>query len=328
MRILTNLLGAPETRATLPKVRSLGIGAISFFIDLDRERLPPYLGGVAEGFRNINANLFHGPTYRNEAKWRETLRRDGERTLVALAELGINNYPWMIECNLYGYPWHPSVGRFVHRDRLVELFNAFYKIAHDVNPDANVIVVPYSSPTMNLNCGRRGWKDWWVKHGERMKFDQVALDAHVGVWIQTPTKRHIYEHLLDSVGFLQDRGYPVLYVEVGYPTTWFRLFSFFSGMYGWGRERDQVEVLDTCYRALSGMKVPWMQICEIIDPSTDAVYDTPLLGDAGRTPKFLGLIPVVEERHWGIFRSDGSEKLACDWVRRVTGRKPVEELHQ
>jgi hypothetical protein len=309
LRVLFNSLQG-KTQDIFLKVRRLGIEAISVFFDLT-EKLPPYFESVAK-FRNVNVNLFHRPAYLNERNWKEKLRKDCERNIVKLADLGINNYPWMIECNLYGYSWNPQVGRFVHRDRLIEHFNSFYEIAHDVNRDANVIVVPYPHPFINLNCGRKGWKDWWIKHGERMKFDEVGMDAHVGVWIPAVGRSGIYHHLLDSIGFLQERGYPVSYVEVGYPTTGFKPLL---GWYGWGREKDQVNLLRTCFSALRQMNVPWMQICEFIDPAEKRIYDCSLLGDGGKVPKFLGFIPVLEELHWGILRKDGSEKLVCGWIR-------------
>ena len=315
LRVLFNALGMLKTGDVLPKVKSLGIKSVSIFGDLGCKKIPAHFESVSREFKNVNVNLIHNPTYKNEANWKEKLQKDGARTIAALAELGLNNYPWMIECNLYGYRWNPQFAECVHRDKLVEHFNVFYGLAHDVNPDASVIAVPYPHPLMNLNCGRRGWKDWWVKYGEKLKFDQVALDAHVGVWIHALTKKKVYERLVDSVSFLQKRGYPVLYVEVGYPTTGLKPLT---GWYGWGREEDQAEILDVCYRALTDMGVPWMQICEFIDPATKRIYDSSLLGDKGEIPKLLGFIPVVREKHWGLLRSDGSEKKACGWIRKIT----------
>lgn len=60
-----------------------------------------------------------------------------------------------------------------------------------------------------------------------------------------------------------------------------------------------------------------MQICEFINPA-NRPYES-FFGDKGRVPKFLGFIPVREEKHWGLLRSDGSEKMACEWVRKITG---------
>ena len=117
------------------------------------------------------------------------------------------------------------------------------------------------------------------------------MDAHVGVWIHALTKKWVYKRLVDSIKFLRERGYPVLYVEVGYPTTRYKPII---GWYGWGREKDQVNMLDICYRAISDMEVPYMPICEFIDP-TDWPYE-PFFGDEGRVPKFLGF-PVLEEKH-------------------------------
>ena len=181
-----------------------------------------------------------------------------------------------------------------------------------------MVAVPYPNPLMNLNCGRHGWKDWWVKHGEKMKFDNVAMDAHLGVWIYAPTKNGIYERLCDSVKFLNKRGYKPSYVEVGYPTTGFKPLI---GLYGWGREKDQINVLDSCYRALTDTEVLYMQICEFIDPSTQ-LYDfsLPSIGKKGQVPKFLGIIPVLEEKHWGLLKADGTEKKACNWVKEITNK--------
>lgn len=321
LRVLFNALEGLNAKEIFPKVKSLGIEAVSFFGNLDCEKLPVHFESAAGEFKDVNVNLFHDPTCKNESGWREKLRRDGGRTIAALAHLGLNNYPWMIELNLYGYSWNPQFCRCVHRDKLVEHFNAFYDVAHDVNPDASVTVVPYPHPLMNLNCGARGWKDWWIKYGEKMKFDRVAMDAHMGVWIYALSGKKVYRHLTDSIGFLQKRGYQVSYVEVGYPTTGLKPLV---GWYGWGREKDQVSMLDVCYRALSDMGVPYMQICEFIDPATKRLYDSPVIGNEGQIPKFLGFIPVIEEKHWGLLRSDGSEKEACGWVRSITGKDAFE----
>jgi hypothetical protein len=202
----------------------------------------------------------------------------------------------------------------VHRDRLVEHFNTFYDLAHEANPQANVILVPYPHPLMNLNCGIRGWKDWFVKYGERMKFDQIALDAHVGIWIQAVTRKALCKRLTDAIGFIQGRGHSVLYVEVGYPTIGYKPPI---GWYGWGREKDQVEVLRICYEVLEQMGIPYMQICECRDPDTAVQVYESFFGNKGMLPRFFG-IPVREEAHWGLIRKDGTEKEACQWVRHIT----------
>ncbi len=88
-----------------------------------------------------------------------------------------------------------------------------------------------------------------------------------------------------------------------------------------GQGKDQPDVLEICFRSLDEMDVPWMQICEFIDPSTERMCDSTLIGNKGRLPKVFGVIPVLEEKHWGLLMKDGSEKLACDWVRQKTARE-------
>ena len=329
IRILFNVLEVLKTEDIFPKVKSLGIETISIFGNLGWEKLPDYFKTIAKEFpvrsevsNGVNINLYHIPTYKGEAGWQDSLRKDAERTISSLAQLGINNYCWMIECNLYGYKWNPLVGKYVHGDRLIEHFNTFYDIAHSVNPNANVIIVPYPHPLINLNCGIHGWKDWWIKHGEKMKFDQVSLDAHVGVWIYAINKKSIYKRLVNSIKFLKERGYSVSYVEVGYPTVGFKPLT---GLYGWGREKNQIDLLDTCYQALTDMQVPYLQICEFIDPASAQVYER-FFGNKGKVPKFLGFIPVLEEAHWGVFKSNGAEKKVCEWIRKVTGIIPEKEV--
>ncbi|MFH1538105.1 MAG: hypothetical protein ABIH66_04045 [bacterium] len=320
LRVLFNVLGVLDTKEIFPRVKSLGIGRISVFGDLRWKRLPAYFKDVGKEFTDICINLFHDPTYLNEPGWRNSLEKDCDRIIPALARLGINKYAWMIEGNLYGYPLNPLVGRYVSRDRLVERFNAFYDAAHAANPRAEVIIVPYPHLLMNLNCGLRGWKDWWLRQGERMKFDRVALNAHVGVWIFAATDGWAYRHLVDSIGFLQNRGHEPLYVEVGYPTAGRMPLI---GWYGRGREKDQEALLKTCYRALSDMGVSYMQICEFIDPDPDGQIYEHFFGSNGRLPRFLG-VPVIEEANWGLLRRDGTEKESCRWVRdaaRRAGRK-------
>ncbi len=316
IRVLFNALKDLDTEEIFPKVKSLGVDAISVFGQLEWKELPFYFESVAEEFKDVIVNLYHAPTYLNEAGWRESLLEDGKRTIKNLAELGIDNYAWMIECNLFGYSWNGMVGNFVHRNRLADRFDLFYEIAHDVNPDANVIIVPYPHPLMNMDRGLSGWRDWWRDYGEKMRFDQVALNAHVGVWIYGMTDKWVYKRLVDPIRFLQKRGHPVRYVEVGYPTAGYKPLT---GGYGWGREEDQVNLLKTCFKALEDTAVPWMQICEFIDPVSKRIYDTPLLGDEGEIPKILGIFPVIEEKHWGLLRADESEKPACEWVRKITG---------
>ena len=140
------------------------------------------------------------------------------------------------------------------------------------------------------------------------------LAAHVGVWIAAPTDGSVQRHLRDAVSFLKERGHDPIYVEVGYPTHGFKPLA---GLYGWGREKDQAAMLKTCYAELSDLGVPWMQICECIDPAGEQVYDSRLMGDEGRVPKAFGIVPVSEERHWGLLNADGSEKEACEWVAEV-----------
>lgn len=314
LRVLFNVLEVHDPAKIFPLAKSLGIESISIFGDLCWPELPERFNTIAREFTDVCVNLYHEPTYTDKPGWRESLEKDSERILPALARIGIDNYAWMIECNLYGYPWNPLVGRYVHRDRLVERVNAFHEVAHAVNPRAVVIGVPYPSQFMNLNCGVHGWKDWWVRHGEKMKFDRIAMNAHIGVWIHAPTGRWVYRHLTDAVRFLQKRGYPPLYVEVGYPTLGRKPLI---GLYGWGREKDQADLLKTCYRAISDMGVPAMQICEFIDPDPDGQVYEIFYGDKGKLPGFLG-VAVEEEAHWGLLRSDGTDKSVCSWIREVT----------
>lgn len=314
LRVLFNTMEALNVQEIVPKVKSLGIEAISVFGEINGKEPPPHFHTIAKEFKNINVNLFHLPTYFNEPDWPERLKKDSEITIASLAKLGIHNYAWMIEGNLYGMKFNPLVGKYIHRNRLVNHFNTFYEIAHDIDSEANIIVVPYPHLLMNLSCGIHGWKDWWIKYGEKLKFDALAMDAHIGVWIYALTKRGIKKRLADSINFLKDRGYSVTYVEVGYPT---HKFKPLIGWYGWGREKDQVEMLKTCYQVLNELEVPYMQICEFIDPDpAKQVYET-FFSKQGKLPKFLGFIPVTEEAHWGLLKKDRSEKQACAWVRET-----------
>jgi hypothetical protein len=321
IRVLFNVLETLDTEEIFARVKSLGIEAISFFGELGRP-LPDHFRIAAENFSDVNVNLIHRPTYRDKPGWRDELERDGRMTVEDLAKIGINNYVWLLECNLYGYRWNPLVGRFVHRDRLVDHFNSFYRMAHQVNPEANVIMVPYPHPLMNLNQGLRGWKDWFVKVGEKMNFDTLAMDAHVGVWIYAWGNKGIQRRLTDAIDFIYARGHSIYYIEVGYPTARRKPPV---GFYGWGRERDQVEALKTCYDTLAERGVPYMQICEFIDPEPDGQIYEKFFGRYGQLPRFLGF-PVREEAHWGLLRKDRSEKPACKWVREITGRKNSDNL--
>jgi hypothetical protein len=314
LRVLFNVLEVLDAREIFPRVKSLGIKAVSMFGELGKPP-PDHFRRAAEEFEDVNLNLIHNPTYKDRPGWQEALRRDAEKTIPALAGLGLHNYVWMLECNLYGYKWNPLVGPYVHRDRLVEHFNSFSRLAHEFNPDARVVMVPYPNPFMNLNCGLGGWKDWFVKYGERMEFDVIAIDAHVGVWIYAFTNRGLRRRLLDAVEFIRGRGHSIYYVELGYPTVGYKPPI---GGYGWGRQRDQVELLKTCYQALSGADIPYMQICELIDPEPRGQIYESFFGKKGRLPRFLG-IPVLEEAHWGLLKKDGTEKKACGWVRGITG---------
>ena len=316
LRVLFNSVETIDTTDVFARLKSLGIRDVSMFCDLDAPCLPPHFEKASREFDRVFVNVMHRSAFVNEEGWRRKLKDDCADKLAGMASLGINDYAFMIECNLYGLRWHPSLKGYVSRDRLVDTFNTFYSCAHEVNPDANVILVPYPNPLMNLSCGIRGWKDWWVRYGERMKFDRVALDSHVGVWIFAPTRRSAARRLASAAGFLIERGHPPLYVEVGYPTTGIKPLL---GLFGWGREKDQVRLLDACLESLSLAGVEWMQICECIDPATDRVYDTLLLGDRGMIPRAFGLVPVIEEKHWGLFNSNGSEKAACEWVRGTGG---------
>jgi hypothetical protein len=300
----------------LPKVKSLGIDTISIFGTLLYKKLPEYFKIVGDQFDDVVVNVYHLPTYENKDNWEERLKTDGKRIISALAEVGINHYAWMIELNLYGQFFNPLVSKYVHRNKLEKHFNMFYEIAHDVNPNAKVIIVPYPHVLMNLDCGLRGWKSWWIKYGEKLKFDMVSLNAHIGTWIPALTSRMVYKHLTKSIGFLQDRGHEVYYVEVGYPTV--RVgHKPIIGWYGWGREKDQVKMLETCYKALKMKNVPYMQICEFIDPEPEKkIYET-FFGSKGKKPNLYG-IPVLEELHWGLLKKDGTEKLACNFLRKLT----------
>lgn len=60
---------------------------------------------------------------------------------------------------------------------------------------------------------------------------------------------------------------------------------------------------------------------EIIFQASAQVYER-FFGNKGKVPKFLGFIPILEEAHWGVFKSNGTEKKACEWIRKVTGRIP------
>jgi hypothetical protein len=314
LRVLFNVLATLNAQEVFARVKSLGIGAISLFGELGQP-LPDHFRIAAEEFTDVNVNLIHRPTYRDKPGWKDELERDGRKTVAELAQLGINNYVWLLECNLYGYRWNPLVGKFVHRDRLVEHFNVFYQVVHEVNERAKVVMVPYPHPLMNLNRGWRGWRDWFVKEGERMHFDLLALDAHVGVWIYAWGKRGLRRRLLDAIDFLQGRGYQIYYIEVGYPTAGRKPPV---GFYGWGSEQDQVEVLKTCWNALAERGIPYMQICEFIDPVPKRQVYEKFFGHYGHLPRFFG-IPVREEAHWGLLRKDGTEKQACQWVREITG---------
>lgn len=315
LRVLFNTMEASNPQEIIPKVKSLGIESISVFGEINGKELPPHFQAIAKEFKNINVNLFHLPTYHNETNWPESLKKDSAITIASLAQLSIHNYAWMIEGNLYGFRWNPLLVRYIRSDRLVGHFNAFYEIAHQINKNANVIVVPYPHPLMNLNCGIHGWKDWWIKYGEKLKFDSLALDAHIGVWIYALTKKGIRKRLVNPINFLKERGYSVSYVEVGYPTHGFKPLA---GWYGWGREKDQLELLKISYQVLNDLEVPYMQICEFIDPDPKKqIYET-FFGKKGQVPKFLGFIPVNEEKHFGLLKKDRSEKQACTWVRSIT----------
>lgn len=314
LRVLFNVLETLDADDIFAKVESLGIDAISFFGELGRP-LPDHFSMAAREFEDVNVNLIHRPTYRDKPGWRDELERDGRMTIAELRDLGINNYVWLLECNLYGYRWNPLVGKFVHRDRLRDHFNAFYDIAHEVNPSARVIFVPYPHPLMNLNRGLGGWKDWFIKESAKIKFDQIALDAHVGVWIYAWGNGGLRRRLIDAIDFLYSRGHSLYYIEVGYPTARRKPPI---GFYGWGRKKDQVEALKTCWKALADRGVPYMQICEFIDPDPKGQIYENFFGHYGRLPRFFG-IPVVEEAHRGLLKRDGSEKPACEWVREVTG---------
>ena len=314
IRVLFNLISTLDLKVIVPKVKSLGINSISIFGTLQYETLPSHFKIIKNEFEDVVVNLYHPPTFENRKNWEQILRKDGERTIAALAEVGINHYAWMIELNLYGQSFNPLVKRYVSRNKLHHHFNTFYEIAHDVNPDAKVIIVPYPHALINLDCGFRGWKDWWVKKGENLKFDMVSLNAHIGTWIPAPTRANVIKHLTNSINFLQDRGHPVFYVEVGYPTHGFKPLL---GWYGWGREKDQISMLKTCYQALKARKVPYMQVCEFIDPHPGQLNYEPFFGEQGKHPKFLGMT-VTEELHWGLLRCNGTEKLACKLIRKIT----------
>ena len=313
-RVLFNVISPLDLKVIVPKVKSLGINAISIFGTLDYEKLPSHFKTVGSEFEDVVVNLYHPPTFANRKNWPQLLRKDGERTVAALAEVGINNYAWMIELNLYGQSFNPLVKGYINRNKLQRHFNTFYEVAHDVNPDANVIIVPYPHALMNLDCGLRGWRSWWIKFGERLKFDTVSLNAHIGTWIPAPTNANVFKHLTGSIKFLQERGHQVYYVEVGYPTHGLKPVL---GWYGWGREKDQVQMLKICYQALKSMNVPYMQVCEFIDPHPGSPNYETFFGDEGEHPSFLG-ITVSEELHWGLLKCDGTEKLACKLIRKIT----------
>ena len=99
----------------------------------------------------------------------------------------------MIELNLYGIRFNPLVKKYINRNKLERHFNLFYEVAHDINPDAKIIIVPYPYLLMNQKCGPRGWRDWWKKYGENLKFDLVSLNAHIGTWILAPTTSIVYK---------------------------------------------------------------------------------------------------------------------------------------
>jgi len=314
LRVLFNRVEGLKPEEIFPRVLSMGIETVSMFCDLGGP-LPSHFEQASRSFVDVNVNLYHEAAYKGRSGWPGALRQEGREVLKALSDLGIHNYAWMIEGNLYGLPGHPLVGGFVHRDRLAEPFRVFYEIAHEVDPEANVIMVPYPHRLMNLGCGPKGWRSWFVRHGERLPFDQLAVDAHVGTWIPAVTKRGIEGRLTGTIRFLKGRGHGPYYVEVGYPTVGYKPPL---GGYGWGREQDQVEVLKACYRALDRAGIPYMQICEFIDPVPEGPIYEPFFGDLGRLPRFLG-VPVREEAHWGLMKRDGSEKKACEWVRQITG---------
>ncbi len=313
IRVLFNFISTLDLNVIIPKVKSLGINSISIFGTLQYKKLPNHFSIVGKEFKDVVVNLLHPPTYENRKNWEQILRKDGIKIITALAEAGINHYAWMNEINLYGQSFHPIVKGYVNRNRIQKHFNTFYEIAHDANPDAKVIIVPYPHALINLDCGIKGWRSWWIKHGEKLKFDLISLNAHIGTWIPAPTKINVYSHLTSSIGFLQDRGYPVFYVEVGYPTYGLKPLI---GWFGWGREKDQVEMLKICYQALKAMKVPYMQVCEFIDPHPKKQIYEYFMGKEGKKPAFLG-ITVSEELHWGLLRNNGTEKLACQLIRRI-----------
>ncbi len=314
LRVLFNVLSVLNPKKIFPKVKDLGINSISFFGSLSYEKLPNHFEMAAREFTEININVIHKPSFTNVKNWQKYLKRDGARVIPSLAELGIHNYIWMIECNIYGQAFNPLMGKYVNANKLSEHFRIFHEVAHEYNPDANVIIVVYPHKLINLDCGLRGWKDWWIKHGEKLKFDSVAVDAHIGTWIPAPTKHVAHAHLVDTIDFLKKRGHPVRYVEVGYPTAGHKPLI---GWYGWGREKDQLNLLKVCHAALKNTKVPFMQICEFMDPNPKGqIYET-FFGEEGKLPKFLAF-SVSEEAHWGLLKRDGSEKLACNWIRKIT----------
>ncbi|PIU65130.1 MAG: hypothetical protein COS84_07300 [Armatimonadetes bacterium CG07_land_8_20_14_0_80_40_9] len=266
--------------------------------------LPDYITLAAKEFKHICVHFFHDAIYKDNLKWQESLVRDTKDAVSELSKIGINHYQWMLEHSLYGYSWHPVNKNFVPRDKVYERFNLFYDTCHQINKDAIVITGPYPNPLMNLDCGMKGWKDYFIKFEKKLKYDEIGLNCHVGVWIFAWNKRRLRAHIIDSVKFLQDRGNVIHHLEVGYPTTKIKPIL---GLYGWGREVDQKELLDVCFPAISELDIPYMQIYEFIDPERGF-----------KVPKFLGLIKVLEEAHWGALRSDGTEKKACEWIREVT----------
>lgn len=166
---------------------------------------------------------------------------------------------------------------------------------------------------MNLGAGLRGWKDWFVKYGDKIQFDEIELNAHVGVWIFALTEKKVKSHLRDAIMFLKKRGHKIHSVEVGYPTCGHKPPA---GLFGWGREKDQTRLLQAAYHAIHSCEVPYMQIYELKDPGERA-YE---FHHGGKQPSFLG-IPVREEITFGLCKKDGKEKQVCGWVRKVNFHK-------
>jgi hypothetical protein len=316
IRVLFNIISNHDLNLIIPMVKNLGINSISIFGTLLYKKLPSYFKIIGKEFDEVVVNLYHTPTYENRANWKDRLISDGERVIGQLADLEINRYAWMIELNLYGQLFNPLVRKYINRNKLIHHFNTFYDVAHDVNPNAQVIVVPYPHNLMNLSSGIKGWRSWWVKHGEKLNFDLVSLNAHIGTWIPALTNRMVFRHLIKSIKFIQERGHELYYVEVGYPTVGAGHKPLIGG-YGWGREKDQVNMLKTCYQALKSLDVPYMQICEFIDPVPKKSQYEVFFSNKGDTPKIMN-IPVLEELHWGLLKNDGSEKLAADLIKKIT----------